>query len=176
MTPTRQAKTASQEPLSFSGTLPWSRSCFVCGEANPRGLHVRSRVEQGIVVLDYTTQESDLGWRHAVHGGMTMTLLDEVMTWAAMLAARRACVAAEVSVRFKRPVRVGQSLRVEGRIRDVHGRLVLTDGFARDTDGRTLAAAKGKYMPMTGEQYRLCAEDFVSRDGALDLGALLDAS
>ncbi|MBN1558478.1 MAG: PaaI family thioesterase [Lentisphaerae bacterium] len=164
----------SAVPSTVSGTLPWSRSCFVCGEANPRGLHVRSRIENGAVVLEYTPRESDLGWRHAVHGGITMTLLDEVMTWAAIVAARRACVAAEVRVRFKRPVAVGQRLRVEGRIREAHGRLLVTDGFARDPDGRTLAMAKGKYMPMTGEQYRLCAEDFVSGEGALDPGAVMD--
>jgi hypothetical protein len=38
---------------ALNGTLPWTKSCFVCGEANRRGLRLRSRVENGVVVLTY---------------------------------------------------------------------------------------------------------------------------
>ena len=71
-----------------TGTLPWTKSCFVCGQENPHGLHLKCRVDDGQVILEYTTQERDLGWRSIVHGGIVMTLMDEVMTWAAILAAR----------------------------------------------------------------------------------------
>ncbi len=48
-----------------------------------------------------------------VLGMITMTLLDEVMTWAAILHARQPCVAAEVSTRLRKPIAVGEPLRVE---------------------------------------------------------------
>jgi uncharacterized protein (TIGR00369 family) len=150
-----------------SGILPWTRSCFVCGEDNPHGLHLKSRAENGKVVLDYTTRDADLGYRHIVHGGIAMTLLDEVMTWAAILSARRACVAAEFSSRLKKPIEVGQTLRVEAEVTGGRSRLLLTEGRVLDTEGRLLVSASGKYVPMSSEEIELCAADFVASPEAI---------
>ena len=155
------------------GTLPWTRSCFVCGENNPHGLHLKSRVDNGRVALDYTTREADLGYRHIVHGGIAMTLLDEVMTWAAIVDVRRACVAAEISVRLRKPIRVGQRLRVEGAIEARKSKILLTCGEIKDETGQVLATASGKYVPMPSDQVSLCTKDFVPSAEALDPAMLL---
>ena len=154
-------------------TLPWTRSCFVCGEANPRGLNLRSRLEGDGVVLEYTPRETDLGWRHLVHGGIAMTLLDEVMTWAAIAGARRACVAAEVTVRLRQPIHVGRKLRVEGRAVTIRPRLIVTEGRILDSELRVLVEASGKYMPMPADQVPLCSEDFVAGPDTVDLDELM---
>jgi acyl-CoA hydrolase len=73
--------------------------------------------------LDYQPREADLGSRHIVHGGLAITVLDEVMTWAAILAAGRVCVAAELTVRLKQPIRLGLQLRVEGWVAEADPRL-----------------------------------------------------
>lgn len=152
-----------------SGTLPWTRSCFVCGEGNPHGLHLRSRVEGDRIVLRHTTRASDLGYRHLVHGGISMTLLDEVMTWAAILTLRRACVAAELTVRLKQPVLVDRTIRVEGWVREARSRLVLAEGQVLDEQGGVLAQASGKYVPMPAAGLPLCEKDFVNSPDALTL-------
>ncbi len=151
----------SESPGGPRGTLPWTRSCFVCGQDNPHGLHLKSRVEDGRVVIDYVTREADLGYRHIVHGGIAMTLLDEVMTWAAILAARRVCVAAEMTARLKQPIRVGHALRVEGWVTRAASRVLLTEGRILGADGSILMAASGKYMPMPEDQLKLAEKDFV---------------
>jgi uncharacterized protein (TIGR00369 family) len=156
----------------LSGVLPWTRSCLVCGEENPRGFHLRSRLENGAVVLDYTPRESDLGYRHLVHGGVLMTLLDEVMTWAAIVAARGICVAAEISVRLKAPVAEGEPLRFEARVSRHARRLILTEATARDTRGAVVAEASGKYMPDPSGRAGLQFEDFVASPESIDLRVL----
>jgi acyl-coenzyme A thioesterase PaaI-like protein len=156
-----------------NGTLPWTHGCLVCGESNERGLQLRSRIEDGKVCLDYTTRQTDLGWRSAVHGGLTMTLLDEVMTWAAMIDASMACVTAEMTTRNKLPVHVGQELRVEGWVTQNRRKIVLTEGRMIDSEGNVLATATGKYMQMPGEQYRICEDDFVAGEGAIPVGKLI---
>jgi acyl-coenzyme A thioesterase PaaI-like protein len=155
------------------GVLPWTKSCFVCGEDNPHGLRLKSRVENGRVVLDYTIREADRGYRSIVHGGITMTLLDEVMTWSAIIASRRLCVAAELTVRLKSPLSVGQSVRVEGVATEAKGRLVLTKADVLDADGCMLASATGKYVPMPPEHAQSWGEDFVSDPSGLSPDALL---
>lgn len=151
------------------GTLPWTKTCFVCGVDNPKGLHLRSRVEGDRVVLTHVTRESELGYRHLVHGGISMTLLDEVMTWAAILTLKGSCVAAELTVRLKQPVAVGQSLRVEGWITSAKKRLTLAEGRVLDDRGEVLATATGKYVPMPGDGHALCVKDFVESREAMDL-------
>ena len=154
-------------PPAASGTLPWTRSCFVCGQDNPHGLRLKSRVEGGLVVIDYTVRDADRGYRHIMHGGIAMTLLDEVMTWAAILAARRPCVAAEVTVRLRRPIEVGETLRIEGDVQGGKSRLILARGRVRDGNGDVRATAAGKYVPMPPGQVALCEKDFVRSAGAM---------
>ena len=151
------------------GTLPWTKTCFVCGEENPNGLRVRSCVEGERIVLLYTTRDSDLGYRHLVHGGISMTLLDEVMTWAAILTLRKASVAAELTVRLKQPVTAGQSLRVEGWVAGTKSRMILAEGQILDDRQRVLATATGKYVPMPAADVPLCVQDFVESPGAISL-------
>lgn len=151
------------------GMLPWTKTCFVCGVENPHGLRGRSWVEGDQVVLSHVTRAADLGYRHLVHGGISMTLLDEVMTWAGILTFKRACVAAELTVRLQQPIEAGQSIRVEGWIAKARSRLVEAEGRIVDDRKTVLATAVGKYVPMPGQGLHMCLEDFVKSPGAIQL-------
>ena len=145
--------------------LPWSRDCFVCGAANPQGLRLRARVEGENIVLEHTTRDEDQGWQGVVHGGVTTALVDEVMTWAAILACGRPCVAAEVTVRMLRPIGLGARLRVEGTAEPgARPRLVRTSARVLDEQGETLATATGKYMRPAGITLDLSSAGFVFDD------------
>ncbi len=154
--------TAKPEPeVPLNGSLPWTHGCLVCGEENARGFNVRIRVENGAVVLDYVTQRTDAGYTHLVHGGVAMTLMDEVMTWAAIIASRQMCVAAEMTTRLARPTEVGKKLRVEARVTRQARRLVLTEACILDEEGQVLTTATGKYVPVPPEKASLRDKDFV---------------
>ena len=143
------------------GILPWTRSCFVCGENNPQGLHLRCRVEKDRTVLEYVTRYTDSGYYKMVHGGIMGTLLDEVMTWAAILAMRKICVAAEFTLRFLSPAELGEKLRVEGWVTRSSARLCLTQGIIKDLKGKSVVHSTGKFMPMPFNRARMISEDFV---------------
>ena len=155
------------DPAALKAGLPWTRSCYVCGESNPRGFHVRARREGDVVVIDYTTRVGDAGYADLVHGGICMTLLDEAMTWASILATRRMCVAAEITTRMKLPVSVGAVLRVEGRVDKNARRILLTSGRILDAGGQVLVEASGKFVPATEAQTRQSAADFVYDENTL---------
>jgi uncharacterized protein (TIGR00369 family) len=142
--------------------LPWTRACFVCGQDNPHGLRLRCRLEGDLAVLEHTSREADLGWKTYVHGGIYMSLLDEAMAWAAMVAARRPCVTAEMTTRLRRPATVGMRLRVEGRVQEHDSRILTTAGRILDGEGRELAAASGKFVPMSPKQAGPWIHDLVA--------------
>jgi len=138
--------------MSDGKILPWTRACFVCGQDNPRGLNLRCRLEGGRAVIEHTARQSDLGWKTFVHGGILMALLDEAMAWAAMAYDRRPCVTVEMTTRLRRPALVGMRLRAEGHVTEAKSRMILTAAHIRDEQGRELAAASGKFVPMSPEQ------------------------
>ena len=155
------------------GILPWTRSCFVCGESNPHGLQLHSRVEGDTVRLTHTAREADLGWRHIVHGGILMTLMDEVMTWAAIIRFGHGCVAAEISIKLKHPVASAEVITVEGCVVKAQSRLLLTESQVLSHNGTVVATASGKYVPMKDKEFSLCIEDFVEGSGTIDVSQFL---
>lgn len=144
------------------GLLPWTKSCHVCGQHNAQGFHLRSRLESGRVMAEYTTRATDVGYKHLVHGGIIMTLLDELMTWAAILETGKVCVAAEMTSRLREPVAVGHRLRIEAWVSKNARRIILTEARAVDAGtGTVLNEATGKYIPVANKEATLQAGDFV---------------
>jgi len=157
------------------GTLPWTHGCLVCGEHNPHGFRLRLQVDGDLVWLDYTPQEHDVGYRHIVHGGILMTLADEVMTWVAILAFRGVAVAAEMTTRLQAPSPAGVPLRVEGRAVRSNRRMVLTEARIVTHTGALVATATGKYMPVPREQTGTTHEDFVVSPDSIPPEVLLSS-
>lgn len=155
------------------GMLPWTRSCFVCGVENPHGLHLRSHFDGHTVSLRYRPRPADVGYRHIMHGGLAATLLDEVMTWSAILAARRMCVAAEFTTRLIKPISVEMDLTVRAQIRRANSKLILTAGDILGVSGDILGSAEGKYLPMPPHQFSLCQADFIEDPASIPLASIL---
>jgi uncharacterized protein (TIGR00369 family) len=129
--------------------LPWSDTCFVCGDSNPSGLGGRFVIEEGDVVLRTTPPSWLEGYQGQLHGGVVTALLDETIGWACTVAHGRFCVTAELSIRFLRPVRGGQQVVARGRAGEVQADRVTGHGELLDARGRRLAAAEGVFVPVS---------------------------
>lgn len=119
--------------------------CIVCGKANPIGLRQRFVVEEDEYVTYFTPRKEHQGYKGIVHGGITSTLLDEVMARYAM---DKGCysVTAELTVRFKKPAVIGRRLRFAAKIDSSNGRSVTTSATATDDDGIVIATATGRMV------------------------------
>ena len=119
--------------------------CFVCGDKNPHGLQIRFFSDGDRAVAEYTADPRYQGYRGVFHGGMISTLLDEIMA-KAVLARRRYCMTAEMTVRFRRVIPVGEKLRLIGHVTAERGRIMETSGEIVSVDGDIFATATGKYL------------------------------
>lgn len=133
--------------------LPRTQGCLVCGRDNPIGLHLTSFVDDasGVISNHFTPTAHHIGFHGVIHGGLLATVLDEAMVWAATWAGKRFCLAAEMTIRFKAPARVGADLTTEARIDFARTRLVTTTGVIREGEV-VIAEATGKYMPLSIEE------------------------
>jgi acyl-coenzyme A thioesterase PaaI-like protein len=149
--------------------LPWSRSCFVCGEANPQGLRARLYLAGDVVEMDFVPRREFEGWSGVVHGGLVGTVLDEVMTWAAMLSARRAMFAAEITVRLRAPLPPGTACVARARAAAPRKSLVGVEAWLEDAAGTVYARGEGRYLPVPPERLTGFRHDFVWGEDVLGL-------
>ncbi len=120
------------------------RMCFVCGQDNRGGLRLLFSLDKEgkTLAADFTPEKTWQGYKDVVHGGIISTVLDEAMTKLAYSLGMNA-VTGRLTVRFKKPLMVGEKVRVTGRIIKESGRTVEAGAEAVKDDGTVVAAAEG---------------------------------
>jgi uncharacterized protein (TIGR00369 family) len=136
--------------------------CFGCGERNPIGLKLAFFREGEAVEAEFIPCPHHEGYVGMVHGGIIGALLDEAMSWA-VIAGGRLAVTAQMTLRFRRPVRVGEPVRVRGEVADDGGRTVQARAVLLDSDGAVLAEASGTYVRVDEAQQRAWEERYLGR-------------
>jgi uncharacterized protein (TIGR00369 family) len=153
-------------PIAGMKLLPHTRSCFVCGESNPAGLKLRFETDGRLVQTRFVPRAEHVGFRRTVHGGLTATLLDEIMVWACAVQTKRFAFCAELNVRFLNPVRPGEALVASGElVSNRRGKLFEAKAELRDKAGLVLATASGKYLPIKQAELADMVTDFVEDPG-----------
>jgi uncharacterized protein (TIGR00369 family) len=146
--------------------LPHTHSCFVCGESNPVGFNLRSATDGRVVRADFVFGPAHVGFKQTIHGGLTATLLDEIMTWACVVQTKRFAYCAELNVRYLHPVRPDQKLVATGElVANRRGRIFEAQAELKNQTGTVLASAKGKYLPLKDSDAAGMATDFVGELG-----------
>ncbi len=156
--------------------LPWCRNCLVCGEDNPIGLRARCYKVGDTVELSWTTRIEHSGWSNVMHGGFIATVLDEVMTWAAILGSEKPCYAADFNVRMQETLPAGIDCVARGRLVQARRRVFDVEGTLQDAEGRTYAHAHGRYMRVPVERVSHLRDEFISTPECLDLRHIFGAT
>ncbi len=117
--------------------------CFGCGASNPEGLRLRFDVdeERRSAEATFKPRPEHQGYAGVTHGGIIATLLDEAMLklcWELGIPA----VTARLEVELKKPVPVGEELRVRGWIVRDRGRAVEAEAEITNSRGEVVAAGR----------------------------------
>jgi uncharacterized protein (TIGR00369 family) len=124
-----------------------NENCFVCGKKNNYGLQIKFIYSNGTITADFTPSDVYQGYRNITHGGIISTILDEAMIQAA-IAEGIFPVTAEINVRFKKPLTIGQKTTVFAEITKKGTKLIYA--FSKITDnknGNLIATASAKLIP-----------------------------
>lgn len=142
--------------------LPHTRSCFVCGEANPAGLRLRFETDGTVVRAKFRPGTEHIGFKGVVHGGLTATVLDEIMVWACVVATRQFAFCAELNVRYLQPLQPGiETFATAELVANRKGRIFEAKAEIRDPNNQLLATATGKYFPIKPADLAPMTTDFV---------------
>jgi acyl-coenzyme A thioesterase PaaI-like protein len=143
-----------QTELSQDPNLSTARRdhlCFGCGDLNPIGLHLRFVASDDGVVTQFSPGTQHQGYDLIVHGGIIAAVLDEAMAWAAARAGIWA-VTGELSVRYRRPLRVGEQTRIQARVSATRGRLATAGAEMQLAESAAVVAtATAKLLRVSNE-------------------------
>jgi uncharacterized protein (TIGR00369 family) len=125
--------------------------CFICGAHNAVGLHVHftTQVESGRMHAVLQVDDTWQGFKGVVHGGVVAGLLDDAMWHALFDAHQMVSMTAELTVRYKHPVRINTRLDIYGSLTDFHRRAAHAEAWI-ESEGRVLVKAAGIFMPAKG--------------------------
>lgn len=128
--------------------------CFGCGTQNPYGLNLDFESNGEKVRTRVTIPEHLRGWAKLAHGGVTSTILDEVMGWASMYFINKYPLTRDLNVSFKKPVYVDQTVVATGWIKEQKNkRKYLMIGELHDEQGELLASATSEFAMFDKAQF-----------------------
>ncbi len=133
--------------------LPWSDSCFVCGEKNPKGLGLRFTTDGEVVLLRGSIDPLLQGYPDHVHGGVISAMLDEAMAWACSVAAHRLHYTVELKIRYRRPVPAAAPIVVKARMLERDSQVARGWGRIEDSSGKLLVTGEGRFFPLSEEEH-----------------------
>ena len=120
--------------------------CFGCGRDNPIGLKLDMKMEGDHCVAYFTPKAEHESYGDRMHGGLTSTLLDEVMGDYVFRIAGKPAYTARLEIRFRSAIRIGETVKVEGWPEVHRGRLFIMKGKITHADGTPPAEAKAEMM------------------------------
>ena len=117
--------------------------CFVCDTDNPRGLQVPffHDTDANVVYAEFELPAEFCGAPNLVHGGATLALIDEGMSWATIAVAERFAFTKETSARFDWPIRLERAYRLEVRVTDADATRIHTKAVVLDAKSRACVTA-----------------------------------
>jgi len=130
------------------------KDCFGCGSENHSGLRMTFETDGNRIRSRLTVPSRFRGWSKLVHGGVISTILDETMSWAAIILTKRFILTKKMTIQFQRPVYVETALYGIGSIKETTGeRKAIVTGELFDEQGRLCAASEGEFVLYTKEQF-----------------------
>lgn len=120
--------------------------CFGCGRDNPIGLKLDMKLDGDRCVAYFTPKAEHESYGDRMHGGLTSTLLDEVMGDYVFRKAGKPAYTARLEIRFRSAIRIGETVKVEGWPEVHRGRLFIMKGKITHADGTLAAEAKAEMM------------------------------
>ena len=126
-------------------TLEDDHYCFVCGEENPSGLHLKFTLCDGKVTTEFVPQKIYQGYKDIVHGGIIAAILDEAMVKAARMQGMQA-VTAEITIRFRNPLMAGEKAVIEAHILRTNKKIIETAAIIKKPDNTAVAEGHAKLL------------------------------
>lgn len=127
--------------------------CFGCGPANPRGLHLASRIDGDGLVATFRPSPDHEAFEGVLNGGIIGALLDCHSNWTAAIALMRAAgaeappstVTADYHVKMKRPTPTSGPVTLRARVVELKPDRATVEATL-EAEGLVTATCRGTFV------------------------------
>ncbi len=120
--------------------------CFGCSPVNSSGLQMNFFADRETVFSSLTIPEHLCGWSNIAHGGVLTTILDEIMSWAALHFIKRITMTKSMNIEFIKPVYIRNPLKAEGKVLEISGKHdVVMEGILYNDNGDACARSTANF-------------------------------
>jgi acyl-coenzyme A thioesterase PaaI-like protein len=136
-------------PAAGTKLGPHYAQCFGCGDEIEGGLRLRTEAgPDSTIMAQFTVTEAHQGAPGLAHGGLLACAFDEALGSTVGQMLRRPAVTGRLETDFLRPVPVGSTLHIVGRLDGVAGRKVYAsaDGRLNAPDGQLALRARALFV------------------------------
>jgi uncharacterized protein (TIGR00369 family) len=120
-------------------------ACFVCGDDNPKGLHVAFTQQEDAACAEWMPGREWESYPGTIHGGILSSILDEAMA-KAILAKGWVAFTVELNVRYKKSVAPGEPLQIRGWVVAKQRRRILAEAAILNAGGVECTHAQGTFL------------------------------
>jgi acyl-coenzyme A thioesterase PaaI-like protein len=113
--------------------------CFGCGALNGDGLQLKFTAGPEGSVAEYVVPDRFQSWGGMAHGGLVALMLDEAVGWAAWHSGHPG-VTGRLQVSYRRPLKLGEPIRIVGKVDSMRRTLVYTSAFIENRDDHSRVA------------------------------------
>ncbi len=114
--------------------------CFGCSPDHPTGFRLRFAREEDVVVTTFTPGAAHQGPPGLMHGGLVMTLADELGAWTLVGLEEKFGFTAQCDAKLRKPVRIESEVVGRGRITKATSRVVKVHVDLEQAEARVFEA------------------------------------
>jgi len=141
-------------------------NCFGCSPTNPSGLQMKFYTNDSSVFSEIMVPKHLCGWNNLIHGGVLSTILDEIMSWAAIYLLKRITLTKSMTIDFLKPVTIEQALRAEGKLVEFKGKNeAVMEGTLSNSDGTICTRSTANlaiFSPAVAKRLRIADEEHLN--------------
>ena len=128
--------------------------CFACSKINPIGLKLDFSFHDDEARTKWIPKEEYQGWPGVLHGGITATILDEVMAYAIVHQGIMAATV-EMSVKYCKKIPIGEEILARAWIEKGTKKIFYVRAHIQNKNKEVLAEGSGKYFKMNDKYLNL---------------------
>ena len=104
---------------------------FVIGSKNPRGINLKTKVQNNMVIADYTFLPEHVGPPNITHGGVLSAICDDVMGLVCFCL-NRISMTINLNVNYLQPVYLGKQYFIKAWLVDINNKKITCESIIYD--------------------------------------------